>query len=61
MPYAPEAWVDAKKTKVGYEIPMTRYFYDYKAPEAVEEIVDRILGLEQEITYSLKALFHKEG
>lgn len=61
LPYAPEAWVDAKKTKVGYEIPMTRYFYDYKAPEAVEEIVDRILGLEQEITYSLKALFHKEG
>ena len=29
LPYAPDAWVDTKKTKVGYEIPMTRYFYEY--------------------------------
>ena len=29
LPYAPDAWVDTKKRKVGYEIPMTRYFYEY--------------------------------
>lgn len=61
LPYAPDAWIDAKKTKVGYEIPMTRYFYEYTAPEAIESIIDRIAGLETEISYSLKALFPKEG
>ena len=39
LPYAPDAWIDAKKTKVGYEIPMTRYFYEYTAPEAIESII----------------------
>lgn len=57
LPYAPEAWIDNKKTKVGYEIPMTRYFYEYHAPEAVEDIVERITALETDITASLKALF----
>ena len=41
LPYAPDAWIDQSKTKVGYEIPMTRYFYEYQAPEAVEDIVAR--------------------
>ena len=27
LPYAPDAWIDKKKTKIGYESPMTRYFY----------------------------------
>ena len=30
LPYAPDAWIDHSKTKVGYEIPMTRYFYEYQ-------------------------------
>lgn len=60
LPYAPDAWIDTKKTKVGYEIPMTRYFYEYKAPESVEEIMERITSLEQDISASLQALFHKE-
>ncbi len=61
LPYAPDAWIDIKKTKVGYEIPMTRYFYEYQAPEAVENIVDRLNSLEADITKSLNSLFHKEG
>ena len=61
LPYAPDAWIDKKKTKVGYEIPMTRYFYEYKAPESVDTIVERISGLEADITTSLKALFDKES
>ena len=60
-PYAPDAWIDHSKTKVGYEIPMTRYFYEYQAPEAVEDIVARITALEQDISAGLAALFHKEG
>ena len=60
LPYAPDAWIDEKKTKVGYEIPMTRYFYEYQPPEPVEDIMARITVLEQEISESLRALFHKE-
>ena len=61
LPYAPDAWIDHSKTKVGYEIPMTRYFYEYQAPEAVEDIVARITALEQDISAGLAKLFHKEG
>ena len=61
LPYAPDAWIDEKKTKVGYEIPMTRYFYEYQAPEPVEDIMDRITELEADISASLQALFHKEA
>ena len=61
LPYAPDAWIDHSKTKVGYEIPMTRYFYEYQAPEAVEDIVARITALEHDISAGLAELFHKEG
>lgn len=61
LPYAPDAWIDHSKTKVGYEIPMTRYFYEYQAPEAVEDTVARINALEQDISAGLAELFHKEG
>ena len=29
LPYVPDAWVDHAKTKLGYEIPLTRHFYRY--------------------------------
>ncbi len=57
LPYAEDAWIDRKKTKVGYEIPMTRYFYEYQAPEKVEDIVARIHALEADISASLEKLF----
>ena len=61
LPYAPDAWIDKTKTKIGYEIPMTRYFYEYQAPEPVEDIMERITKLETDISDSLQALFHKEA
>ena len=61
LPYAPDAWIDKKKTKVGYEIPMTRYFYEYSPPEPVEKILSRISALEENISAGLQALFDKEG
>ena len=61
LPFAPDAWIDKKKTKVGYEIPMTRYFYEYQQPEKTEDILARITTLEQEITTNLNSLFGKEG
>ena len=60
LPYAEDAWIDKKKTKVGYEIPMTRYFYEYQAPEKVEDIVARIHVLEADISASLEKLFVEE-
>lgn len=59
LPYTMDAWIDKKKTKVGYEIPMTRYFYEYKTPEPAGDIVKRINKLEADIATSLKALFDK--
>ena len=60
LPYAEDAWIDKKKTKVGYEIPMTRYFYEYQEPEKVEDIVARIHALEADISASLEKLFAEE-
>ncbi|MFT8351764.1 type I restriction-modification system subunit M [Clostridium saccharoperbutylacetonicum] len=61
LPYVPNAWIDVNKTKDGYEIPMTRYFYEYKKPEDVDDILTRIIALEADITNSLNNLFHKEA
>lgn len=56
-PYNPEAWIDKSKTKVGYEIPFTRYFYKYEAPEDSEVIEKRLSVLESDIMASLTKLF----
>ncbi len=48
-PYVPDAWTDHTKTKVGYEIPLTRHFYEYVPPRPLEEIDAEIKQLEAEI------------
>ena len=59
LPYAPDAWIDESKSKVGYEIPFTRYFYKYEPPKPSAEIKDEILALEKELAGSLKEVFGK--
>ena len=49
LPHLPDAWVDASKTKVGYEIPLNRHFYVYEPPRPLEEIESDLQVLEQEI------------
>lgn len=49
LPHVPDAWVDESKTKVGYEIPFTRHFYEYVPPRPLEEIEGEIKALEDEI------------
>jgi type I restriction enzyme M protein len=49
LPYVPHAWVDRSKTKIGYEIPITRHFYQYIPPRPLEEIDAEIRALEEEI------------
>lgn len=60
LPYAPDAWIDEGATKIGYEIPMTRYFYEYTEPESIETIEGRINDLEKKIADSVNAVFHGE-
>lgn len=55
-PHVPDAWIDEKKTKVGYEIPFTRHFYKYVPPRPLTDIdtdlekqVARILHLLKEV------------
>lgn len=50
LPYAPDAWIDEKKTKVGYEIPFTREFYKYVAPRKSEDIFAHLKELETQET-----------
>ncbi len=49
LPHVPDAWVDESKTKIGYEIPFTRHFYEYVPPRPLEEIEAEIRELENEI------------
>lgn len=49
LPHVPDAWIDDTKTKIGYEIPFTRYFYQYTPPRPLEEIDAELKELEGEI------------
>ena len=57
LPYAPDAWIDESKTKIGYEIPFTRYFYEYTPPVPSEELKREILQIESELKGSIGRIF----
>lgn len=60
LPYNKNAWIDKKKTQIGYEIPFTRYFYKYVKPENSEIIEQRIRNNEKNIISSLEKLFKED-
>lgn len=60
LPYNPDAWVDETKTKVGYEIPFTRTFYEYTKIEESDVIAARIAEREQSLMAKLHELFGEE-
>lgn len=60
LPYNENAWIDKKKTQVGYEIPFTRYFYKYVEPEDSDVIEARIIQNEKDIMSSLEKLFKED-
>ena len=60
LPYNPDAWVDETKTKVGYEIPFTRMFYEYTKIEESDIIAARISNREQSLMSKLHSLFREE-
>lgn len=53
-PYVPDAWLDHTRTKIGYEIPVTRHFYKYVPPRPLDEIDAEIKRLEAEIQELLR-------
>lgn len=57
LPYNPLAFLDRKKDKIGYEIPFTRLFYKFTAPQSSEDIFADIKMLEAEETELMKELF----
>ncbi len=58
LPHVPDAWVDAKKTKIGYEIPFTRHFYKYVPPRPLAEID---ADLEKQVAKIMELLREVEG
>lgn len=60
LPYRPGAWIDKSKTKVGYEIPFTKTFYEYLEMEPADDIAKRIEAHERSLMEKLHALFGGE-
>ena len=61
VPFNKDAWVDHSKTKVGYEIPFTRLFYEYKQMRPAKEIEESIIQREQSLIEKIRVLFGKEN
>ena len=56
LPFSSFAWLDDSKTKTGYEISFSKYFYEYKEPRKTEEIMKEILELDSKLDGVLKEL-----
>lgn len=54
LPYVDDAWIDKKKTKIGYEILFSRYFYSYAPPRSIHEIDSELRGVATELLALLK-------
>ncbi len=60
LPYNPYAWIDHTKDKVGYEIPFTRTFYEYKELDPAEDIAKRIEEHERKMIEQMEILFRRD-
>lgn len=58
LPHVPDAWIDFDKTRIGYEINFTKYFYEYKGLRAATEVKTEIVTLENEIATLLNELLN---
>lgn len=54
LPHVPDAWIDDSKTKVGYEIPFTRHFYEYTPPRSLEAIDAELKAVNADILRMLQ-------
>ena len=60
IPFAKYAYIDESKTKIGYEISFTKYFYKYQEPRKTEDIMNEILELDRKLDGVLKELQEDE-
>ncbi len=56
LPYAPDAWMDRTKDKIGYEVKFTKYFYEYHPPTPSKQIAEELLMLEEQTEGLLKEI-----
>lgn len=56
LPFAPDAWMDREKDKIGYEIPFTKFFYEYTPLRDLDEIMKDIEDLEEQTEDLLKEI-----
>lgn len=56
LPYAPDAWMDRSKDKLGVEFPFTRLFYIYRPLRSSEQILAELASLDKEMDAEMKAL-----
>lgn len=57
-PHLPQAWIDEKKTKVGYEINFTKYFYEFKPLRSLADIRADILALEERTFHKIESILN---
>jgi type I restriction enzyme M protein len=58
LPHLPEAWIDHSKTKIGYEINFTKYFYEFKPLRHLANIKAEILALEEKTLETEKTVLN---
>jgi type I restriction enzyme M protein len=56
LPFVPDAWIDYSKTKIGYEIPVTKLFYVYKPPRDLQILNLELETLANDIIKQIKEL-----
>ena len=56
LPYAPDAWMDRTKDKVGCEFPFTKLFYEYKPLRDSEVILKELKSLEEDVNGEITVL-----
>lgn len=60
IPNVPNAWIDPSKTKIGYELPLNRHFYQYEPPRDLDIIEEELKGLEKDILNLLRDVTQSE-
>ena len=53
LPLAPDAWVDEFQTRIGYEIPFSRIFFEFHSPRKLEEVDQDLKSMEDTLVSSL--------
>ena len=58
LPHVPDAWIDFDKTRIGYEINFTKYFYEYTPLRPAQQIKVEIEAIEEDITKLMQELLN---